>query len=140
ELARRLSLHRVDAVVGPLVGGAFAAQAVAAELGVDFAFAERLPQGGGAGYRIPDPLARALAANPVPILHHPINPPFPTRPTAAPGLGGQPVVGAPLPPPGPAGPGVRRSDPPAPGVPGCPAQRVLGPAPLPAGRGGGATQ
>ena len=41
ELARRLAAHRVEAIVGPLVGGAFVAQAIAAELDVRFAFAGR---------------------------------------------------------------------------------------------------
>jgi orotate phosphoribosyltransferase len=41
DLARRLAAHRVEAVVGPLVGGAFVAEMVAAELDVRFAFAER---------------------------------------------------------------------------------------------------
>ena len=41
ELARRIAIHRVDAVCGPLNGGAFLAQLIALELGVDFAFAQR---------------------------------------------------------------------------------------------------
>ena len=41
DLAQRLSGHGVEAVVGPLVGGAFVAEMVAAELDLRFAFAER---------------------------------------------------------------------------------------------------
>jgi len=42
ELARRVSKHRVDTVCGPLNGGAFLAELIASELGVEFAFAERI--------------------------------------------------------------------------------------------------
>jgi orotate phosphoribosyltransferase len=40
-LARRLDRHRVDAVCGPLVEGAFVALLVASDLGVEFCYAER---------------------------------------------------------------------------------------------------
>src|SRR5262245_51691875 len=46
ELAARLSQHDVDAVCGPLVGGAFLAQIVAAELDVNFYYAEWLVRPG----------------------------------------------------------------------------------------------
>ncbi len=36
-----MSARRIDAVCGPLSGGAFLAQLIAADLGVEFAFAER---------------------------------------------------------------------------------------------------
>jgi orotate phosphoribosyltransferase len=42
ELGRRVSARRIDAVCGPLSGGAFLAELMAADLGVDFAFAERV--------------------------------------------------------------------------------------------------
>ena len=42
ELGRRVSARRIDAVCGPLSGGAFLAQLIAADLGVEFAFAERI--------------------------------------------------------------------------------------------------
>ena len=45
ELAGRLSRHDVEAVVGPLVGGAFLAQMIAAELEAEFAYAEPQPVG-----------------------------------------------------------------------------------------------
>ena len=54
ELARRLGRHSVEAVVGPLVGGAFVAEMVAAELDLRFAFAERRVDARGVTYVIPD--------------------------------------------------------------------------------------
>jgi orotate phosphoribosyltransferase len=45
--------RRPDAVCGPLTGGAFIAQLVAAELGADFVFAERVVAAGGVAYRLP---------------------------------------------------------------------------------------
>jgi orotate phosphoribosyltransferase len=61
ELAARLARHRVDAVCGPLVEGALVALLVAAELGVEFYYTERVvPQTDGQGatlfpveYRLP---------------------------------------------------------------------------------------
>lgn len=41
ELARRLAIHRIDAVCGPVTGGAKLAEWIAAELGVAYLFAER---------------------------------------------------------------------------------------------------
>lgn len=40
-LAKRLEAHRASIVCGPLIGGAFVAQLLARELGVDFAYTER---------------------------------------------------------------------------------------------------
>src|SRR5262245_42284597 len=59
ELARRLAAHGVEAVCGPLVGGALLAQLVAQELDGEFYFAEQFarPRSDGlypVGYRIPD--------------------------------------------------------------------------------------
>ena len=42
ELGGRLARHGIDAVYGPLTGGAFLAEAIAAEQGVDFGFLERI--------------------------------------------------------------------------------------------------
>jgi orotate phosphoribosyltransferase len=42
ELARRVATHGIDTVCGPLNGGAFLAELIALELGVEFAFAERI--------------------------------------------------------------------------------------------------
>ena len=63
ELARRLSAHGVEAVCGPLVGGAFLAQMLAARLEVEFLYAEpsAWPQPGWlflAGFRLPPPFRR----------------------------------------------------------------------------------
>ncbi len=41
ELARRLAAHRIDAVCGPMTGGARLAEMVAAELGLGYFFTER---------------------------------------------------------------------------------------------------
>src|SRR5262245_43129759 len=73
ELARRLHRHRIEAVIGPLVGGAFVAKAVAGELDAEFAFAERLSESGLVRYRIPDTLGRVLAGKRVAIVDDAIN-------------------------------------------------------------------
>jgi orotate phosphoribosyltransferase len=41
ELAQRLARHGIEAVCGPLAGGAFLAQAIAHELDIEFYYAER---------------------------------------------------------------------------------------------------
>lgn len=56
-LAAEASACRPEVVCGPLTGGAFVAQWVAAELGAEFVFAERsLSADGSPRYRVPDPL------------------------------------------------------------------------------------
>jgi len=82
-LATRLSRHRVEAVVGPLVGGAFIGQNVAAELEVRFAFAERIATPDGVAYRIPDAFHRALAGGRVAVVDDAINAGSATRATLA---------------------------------------------------------
>jgi orotate phosphoribosyltransferase len=57
-LGDRLSAHRIDAVCGPLTGGAFLAFAIAARLDLPFAPAERSTERGAARYRIPAACAR----------------------------------------------------------------------------------
>ncbi|MBA8927895.1 orotate phosphoribosyltransferase [Kutzneria viridogrisea] len=57
ELAARLAPHRPRVVCGPLTGGGFLAQLVAAELDVDFCHAERHT---GAVYRVPEALRAGL--------------------------------------------------------------------------------
>jgi len=57
-----LRSHDVDAVCGPLLGGAFLAQLVAQGLGVEFAFTERVPPPQANGlyqvrYRLPSAIA-----------------------------------------------------------------------------------
>jgi orotate phosphoribosyltransferase len=72
ELARRLAIHRIDTVCGPLNGGAFIAELVALELGVEFAFAERIvSQRTGlfpVDYRIPLALRAALRGERIAIV------------------------------------------------------------------------
>ncbi len=41
ELANRLAMHKIEAVCGPLIGGAFMAQMIAVELDVECYYAER---------------------------------------------------------------------------------------------------
>src|SRR5687767_9756240 len=48
-LADRIRPHGVSAICGPLLGGAFLAQLVAGELGVDFWFTERIMPAGRDG-------------------------------------------------------------------------------------------
>jgi orotate phosphoribosyltransferase len=91
ELARRLGRHHVEAVVGPLVGGAFVAQMVASELGVLFAFSE------AGTYRVPDAFHAPLRGRTVAIVDDAINAGSATRAThaALKSLGARPVaVGA----------------------------------------------
>jgi orotate phosphoribosyltransferase len=78
DLADRLSRYEVDAVCGPLVGGAFLAQQVAAELGAAFIYAERgMPLEREAlytvKYRIPPGLCQWAAGKKVVILDDVIN-------------------------------------------------------------------
>ena len=77
ELAARLAPHRLDAVCGPLVEGAFVALLVAADLGVEFYYAERLePQSDGQGaalfaveYRLPAVLRPRVRGKRVAIVN-----------------------------------------------------------------------
>jgi orotate phosphoribosyltransferase len=73
RLADRLRTFSADVVCGPLVGGAFVAQPVAAALGTSFVYAERRATPTGAEYVIP-PAARAtLAGKRVVIVDDVIN-------------------------------------------------------------------
>jgi orotate phosphoribosyltransferase len=77
ELARLLPA--VDAVCGPLLGGALVAQMVAAELDAELAWSER----SDAGYRIPQPLRSRLQGARVAIVDDAINAGSATRATLA---------------------------------------------------------
>jgi orotate phosphoribosyltransferase len=72
ELARRLAIHDVDTVCGPLGGGAFLAELIASELGVGFAFAQRVvTQRSGLfpiDYRVPQALRAAMRGKRVAIV------------------------------------------------------------------------
>jgi orotate phosphoribosyltransferase len=97
ELAGRLSAHRVETVVGPLSGGAFLAQMVAAELDLGFAFAERHADAQGVSYGIPPTLHASLRGKTVAIVDDAINAGSATRAAhaALQVLGARPVaVGA----------------------------------------------
>src|SRR4051794_40327382 len=77
-LARRLARHGVEVVCGPLTGGAFVAQLVAAELDAAFAYAERrAPARGGAlyavEYRLPAALRSRASGKAVAIVDDAIN-------------------------------------------------------------------
>lgn len=90
-LAARLSRHGVDAVCGPMMGGALIAQTVAAELGAEFFYTQRfLPVQGGAvrapEYRVPTSLRPLLFGRSVAVVDDVINAGSATRGTMA-GLG-----------------------------------------------------
>jgi orotate phosphoribosyltransferase len=88
QLAARLSTHVVDVVCGPLVGGAFVAQAVAEQLDIECAWTERVqgPSGDAlyaARYRVPDALRERLRGRSVAIVDDVINAGSATRATLA---------------------------------------------------------
>ena len=65
ELARRLSAHRVDAVCGPMTGGAKLAELISAELRIRSFVSERIETAGATGsfpirYEVPAPQRPAL--------------------------------------------------------------------------------
>jgi orotate phosphoribosyltransferase len=74
-LARRLEPHRVDAVCGPLVEGAFVALMVATDLGAEFCYAERIEPAAADGslfpveYRVPSALRGGLKGKRVAIVN-----------------------------------------------------------------------
>lgn len=70
ELASHLAEYRVDAVCGPLTGGAFLAQFVAVELAVEFGYTERLatPAADPARYRLPHSLRPVVAGKCVAVV------------------------------------------------------------------------
>jgi orotate phosphoribosyltransferase len=78
DLARQLARHKVEAVCGLLVEGAFVALMVAAELKVDFSYAERFanPQSDAlypVDYRVPSPLRSKVRGKRVAIVNDVIN-------------------------------------------------------------------
>jgi orotate phosphoribosyltransferase len=72
ELASRVATYGIDTVCGPLYGGAFLAEFVALQLGVEFAFAERIvSQRTGlfpVDYRVPFALRAAMRGKRVAIV------------------------------------------------------------------------
>lgn len=83
ELARRLAPYHIEAVVGPLVGGALVAQTVAAEISTAFAFVERTIDASAVRYRVPAGFRRELAGKRVAIVDDAINAGSATRATHA---------------------------------------------------------
>jgi orotate phosphoribosyltransferase len=77
ELGRRLAAHGIEAVCGPLTGGAFIAQTVAAKLDLEFSWAERSE----GGYRIPEALRAGLEGKSVAIVDDVVNAASATRAT-----------------------------------------------------------
>ncbi len=88
ELAERLSGCGADVVCGPLVGGAFVAQAVAERLGLEAAWTERgaAPPGDGlyaARYRLPGALRGRARGRSVAVVDDVVNAGSATRATIA---------------------------------------------------------
>jgi orotate phosphoribosyltransferase len=86
-LAQRLSAHGVDVVCGPLVGGAFVAQAIATQLEVECAWTERVAGASdglyAARYRVPEALRDRLRGRSVAIVDDVVNAGSATRATLA---------------------------------------------------------
>jgi orotate phosphoribosyltransferase len=76
-LALRMGDLAIEAVCGPLVGGAFLAQTVADELGVEFYYTERVATNGdglfAVNYRMPDTLRPRISGKRVAIVDDAIN-------------------------------------------------------------------
>jgi orotate phosphoribosyltransferase len=73
-LAERVVACRPNFVCGPLTGGAFVAQSLAAEIGVGFIFAERSVSAmGSVRYRIPESLRGALYGRRVLLVDDAVN-------------------------------------------------------------------
>ena len=78
ELARRLSGYEIDAVCGPLIGGAFVAQIVASILDVEFYFTEesKSPRGDGlfpVAYRLPASLCDRVRGKRMAVVNDVVN-------------------------------------------------------------------
>lgn len=76
QLAELIRPHEPDVVCGPLVGGAFLAQLVAARLGLRFCHTERTSTGDGlyaATYRLPDALTACLTGLRVAVVDDVVN-------------------------------------------------------------------
>jgi orotate phosphoribosyltransferase len=88
ELAERLSGCAADVVCGPLVGGAFVAQAVAERLGIEGSWTERVAAPSGAGlytarYRVPEALRDRVRGGSVAVVDDVVNAGSATRATIA---------------------------------------------------------
>jgi len=88
QLARRLRPHATEAVCGPLVGGAFVAQLVAAELDAEAVHTERGPDPGGdallaRSYALPPALRERVCGRRIAVVDDVINAGSATRATLA---------------------------------------------------------
>jgi orotate phosphoribosyltransferase len=88
RLGEQLAPHGAEVVCGPLVGGAFVAQAIAAHLGSECSWTERVMGSSddalyAARYRVPDPLRERLRGRTVAIVDDVINAGSATRATLA---------------------------------------------------------
>ena len=72
-LAEQVATCRPEVVCGPLTGGAFVAQALAAATGAAFVFAERRLVEGSVDYRIPNGLRARLAGRRVVLADDAVN-------------------------------------------------------------------
>jgi orotate phosphoribosyltransferase len=72
-LAAEAASCGAEVVCGPLTGGALLAQAIAAELHLDFVHAERSVEDGSVRYRIPDALGAVVAGRRVLLVDDAIN-------------------------------------------------------------------
>ena len=87
-LAARLRPHAATAICGSLLGGAFLAQALATDLGVDFAFTEPVAPGVTSGtftaeYRLPADLQRRVRGQRIAVVDDVISAGSSARATAA---------------------------------------------------------
>lgn len=73
-LAEQVGVCRPQIICGPLTGGAFVAQLVAAEIGLGFVFAERLVlEAGPVQYRVPESLRPAVSGRRVLLVDDAVN-------------------------------------------------------------------
>lgn len=73
DLAEKLGAHKIEAVCGPLLGGAFLAQAIATELKLEFYYTERFVPANANGlfavqYRLPPSLQGGISGKRVAIV------------------------------------------------------------------------
>lgn len=78
KLARQLAAHGIAAVCGPMIGGALVAQMIAAELGIEFYFTERIASpvaenAAAAAYRFSEPQQALIRGKSVAIVDDAIN-------------------------------------------------------------------
>jgi orotate phosphoribosyltransferase len=99
ELAHKIADFNIDAVCGPMVGGALIAQNIAMELGVEFFYTERVVSQNSdvlysTTYHLPNHLRQMINRKKVAIVDDVINAGSATRGTLTElqSFGGQPVV------------------------------------------------